>query len=243
MQYTEVREMITKAGILKSINRVVPLSIRKSRPVSAVRLFIYDNLLGHDAIYDSNYYASTVEGPAVGSAAAISESIILDLRPNTIVDVGCGTGALLEALRKGGCQVFGLEYSTAALRYCQARALDVRKFDLERDSFAADQVFDVAISMEVGEHLPEETADRYVDLLTRLSGMIVFTAAPPGQGGDDHVNEQPQSYWIAKFQVLGFDYDDVLSSRWSSTWREKVVVAPFYHENLMIFRRTPRTLA
>jgi len=140
-------------------------------------------------------------------------------------------------LRRRGCQVLGLEYSEAALRYCRSRDLDVRKFDLERDTLADDQTFDVAISIEVAEHLPEKISGRYVALLARLSSVIVFTAAPPGQGGHDHVNEQPPSYWISKFQALGFAYDEELSRLWRESWREKAVVAYWYFQNLMIFRR------
>ena len=81
----------------------------------------------------------------------------------------------------------------------------VLKFDLERDNLKDTRTFDVAISMEVAEHLPEKIADRYVDLLTGLSNIIVFTAAYPGQGGDDHVNEQPALYWISKFQARAFN--------------------------------------
>ena len=75
-----------------------------------------------------------------------------------------------------------------------------------------------------------------MDLLTRLSSIIVFTAATPGQGGDDHINEQLHSYWVAKFQAAGFAYDERLPSRWSDSWRDKAVVASFYHRNLMISR-------
>jgi len=214
-------------GMLKRIYRVVvPLSIWTSRLVSRLKGFIYEYPFAHDAIYDSDYYASTVEGPAVSSAEAISQSILLDLRPNTIVDVGCGTGALLEALRRRGCQVLGLEYSEAALRYCRSRDLDVRKFDLERDTLADDRTFDV-----------EKISGHYVALLARLSSVVVFTAAPPGQGGHDHVNEQPPSYWISKFQALGFAYDEELSRLWRESWREKAVVAYWYFQNVMIFRR------
>jgi SAM-dependent methyltransferase len=225
-------------GILKRLYRVlVPVSIRTSRVVSRLKGFIYEHPFAHDAIYDSHYYASTVEGPAASSAEAISQTILLSLRPNTIVDVGCGTGALLEALRRRGCQVLGLEYSEAALQYCRSRNLDVRKFDLERDILAEERTFDVAISMEVAEHLPEKISGRYVALLARLSSVIVFTAAPPGQGGLDHVNEQPPSYWISKFQALGFAYDEELSQLWRKSWRETAVVAWWYFQNLMIFRR------
>ena len=230
--------MSSPLGILKRIYRiVVPLSIRTSGLVLRLKGIIYKHPFAHNAIYDSDYYASTVEGPAASSAEAISQSILLDLRPNTIVDVGCGTGALLEALRRGGCQVLGLEYSEAALQYCRSRNLDVWKFDLERDTLADDRTFDVAISMEVAEHLPEKISGRYVALLARLSSVIVFTAASPGQGGLDHVNEQPPSYWISKFQALGFVYDEELSRLWRESWRETAVVAWWYFQNLMIFRR------
>lgn len=229
-------------GMLKRIYRFnVPATIRTSSVASRIKRFIYRQSFAHDVIYDSDYYANEVEGPAVRSAEAISQSIVQDLRPQTVVDVGCGTGALLEALRRKGCQVSGLEYSSAALQHCRSRNLDVRKFDLERDSPQGDRTFDVAISMEVAEHLPERISDRYVALLTALSGVIVFTAAPPGQGGNDHVNEQPSSYWISRFQALGFAHDDDLSRVWRDSWRQQAVVAYWYYQNLMIFRRVDQT--
>lgn len=226
-------------GFLRSIyRRIVPASVKKSRLGASLKRFAYAHVLGHDSIYDWDYYANVVEGPAVRAADAISESILLDLRPKTAIDVGCGTGALLAALRARGCQVLGLEYSEVALRYCRQRELNVWKCDLERDTLPDDRTFDVAISMEVAEHLPEKIADRYVDLLTRLSSVIVFTAAAPGQGeGHDHVNEQPPSYWISRFQASGFAYDEELSSRWRERWRARIFGAAFYYWNLMIFRR------
>jgi hypothetical protein len=90
--------------------------------------------------------------------------------------------------------------------------------------------------MEVAEHLPEAVADRYVELLTSLSPLVVFTAAPPGQGGSDHVNEQPPSYWILKFQQRDFGHDDGLTRRWRESWEASGVVESWYHQNLMIFR-------
>jgi SAM-dependent methyltransferase len=224
--------------VLKRILRaVVPSSVRQSRFVTRLRWFLYERMRGHDAIYDSEYFTLDVEATAANSAEAIAESIRADLRPHSAMDVGCGTGALLQALRSRGCAVAGLEYSEAALAYCRARALDVRKFDLERDTLADDRTFDVAISMEVAEHLPEHRADRYVALLARLAPVIVFTAAPPGQGGRDHVNEQPPEYWMAKFNASGFAHDDVLSTGWRERWSHQGTVAPWYHRNLMVFRR------
>lgn len=199
--------------------------------------------MGHNIIYNADYYECIVEGPATSSAGAIADTIIGDLSPASVLDVGCGTGALLEALRERGCTVSGLEYADAALAYCRKRNLDVVKFDLENDVFANDRTFDVAVSMEVAEHLPESVADHYVDLLTRVTRTVVFTAAPPGQGGADHVNEQPPSYWIAKFAGRDFGHNAALSQRWKSRWETAGVVQGWYHKNLMIFQRVTQSNA
>jgi len=198
-------------------------------------------LLAHDWIYDSDYYEKGIAGLAARSAGRIADSILSDFKPASLIDVGCGTGALLEALRDRGCEVFGLEYAEAALRHCRDRKLNVAKFDLERDVFNESRTFDVAVSMEVAEHLPETVADCYVDLLVRLSRIVVFTAAPPNQPWidveTDHVNEQPPSYWITKFQQRGFEHLEELSQRWRETWKATGDVTNWYYKNLMIFRR------
>jgi SAM-dependent methyltransferase len=226
--------MATMLSIIKRMYRtLLPASVRSSPIVAKLKA----RLLGHDGIYSSDYYESTVEGPAVRSAGTIANSILNEFKATCIIDVGCGTGALLEALRYRGCEVFGLEYSEAALKYCRSRRLSVAKFDLERDVFNDNRTYDVAVSMEVAEHLPEMVADRYVALLTRLSQVIIFTAAPPGQGGIDHVNEQPPSYWISKFQEHGFKHAEELSQRLRETWEAAGDVEGWYHKNLMIFRQ------
>jgi SAM-dependent methyltransferase len=223
--------------MLRKIYRlVVPLSIRSSSFVQNLKPYS----LRHNVIYDEKFYDSGVEGPAALSAGAISESIFYDLEPKSIIDVGCGTGALLEALNGKGCKVFGLEYSSIGLDYCRSRGLDVLKFNLEKDVLKSKLTFDVAISMEVAEHLPEKVADRYIDLLTSLADTIIFTAAPPGQGGNHHINLQFPSYWISKFQDRCFEYDQTMSTRWRDDWKASGSVRSWYHNNLMIFRNNQK---
>lgn len=159
--------------IIKSIYRkVLPLSVRESVLIIRLKHLILQHVLGHNAMYDSEYYTNIVEGLAVRSVRMIAESILFDFKPSTVVDVGCGTGALLEILQQRGCVSLGLEYSEAALKHCRARGLNVIKFNLEKDILKDDLTFDVAISREVAEHLPEKIADRYVDLLKRLSYLL-----------------------------------------------------------------------
>ena len=92
------------------------------------------------------------------------------------------------------------------------------------------------ISMEVGEHLAERFADRYVKLLCSLSENIVFSAATPGQGGDDHINEQQHDYWITKFEREGFEFNQDTSMQWRSEWEQSGVMFWFF-QNLMIFQK------
>jgi len=215
---------------------IVPSSKRETGFAMRAKEIGY-KILKFRTLYDSDYYESAVEGPAVRSADAIVASILTSLHPKTIVDVGCGTGALLERFRAKGCTVFGLERSDAALDYCRKRELDVLKFDIGRDVLDLNRDFDVAISMEVAEHLPAKIADNYVALLTSLSNTIVFTAAHPGQGGTDHVNEQHPSYWKAKFDTLNFIFDETLSQQLQRDWKETGSVANWYYQNVMVFRR------
>lgn len=233
-------------GTLDSIvraayRRCVPDRVKKSGAMTALKSAVYRSRIGHNIIYNADYYEQTVEGPAVRSAGAMADDIVADLGPASVLDVGCGTGALMEAIRERGCSVQGLEYADAALTYCRKRGLEVTKFDLENDDLAGDRSFDVAVSLEVAEHLPESVADPYVNLLTRSARTVVFTAAPPGQGGADHVNEQPPGYWIEKFGGRGFELDDGLTNRWKSRWEASGVVQSWYYQNLMVFRKDPHS--
>jgi methionine biosynthesis protein MetW len=76
--------------------------------------------------------------------------------PNSkVLDVGCHTGILAEALRvQKQCVVTGIDNDEAALGIARARLDDVRNVDLEREgwSSAIDTRFDVLLFGDVIEH-------------------------------------------------------------------------------------------
>jgi SAM-dependent methyltransferase len=190
-----------------------------------------------DDIYNATYYAY-VDSMATQSADAISQMIIKEFQPASAIDVGCGTGAILLALRDRGVRVCGLEYSRVAVDICIRRGLDVRVHDIEAPSNMTDLgQFDVAVCTEVAEHVKPQFADSLVHQLVSLASQVVFSAATPGQGGGvDHVNEQPNSYWITKFEESGYAY----MHEETNAERKQLLdggVAGFYAENLMLFRR------
>jgi SAM-dependent methyltransferase len=222
--------------IARSLYQLVPRRLRKMRPLRRLAERVTSAFASHDDIYDTEFYCAR---PNAGHAApAIASSIYGMLHPSRVVDVGCGAGDLLEALTQLGCQCVGLECAVAGLEICRRRGLTARKFDIERDTLPSDIApCDVVVCLEVAEHLPARVADRLVEILAQLSSTIVFTAATPGQGGVDHVNEQPHEYWIGKFEALGYHIQKQLAATWQATW-ESIGIATYYYRNLMIFRRS-----
>jgi trans-aconitate methyltransferase len=202
--------------------------------IKAFVLAHFSALMPRSLMYSKAYF-DFVEESANPAAKVMAKSLYEWCHPSTVIDVGCGTGALLAAFRELGCDVQGFEYSDAALEYCSARGLPVRKFNIARDVVSSRA--DLAVSFEVAEHLPARHADRFVSLLGSLSSHVAVSAATPGQGGRDHCNEQPHSYWIEKFERNGHIFDARLSRKLSDEWRVPEV-AFWYRDNVMIFSVT-----
>ena len=223
--------------ILKSVCHLLPAPLREAGPLRRLALRIMEKVGDRDDIYSPKYYQTMVEPYARKSVPQMAQSIVDTFHPKSVVDVGCGSGALLVALRKLGIHhLLGLDCAEAGLDMAQARGLDTRKFDITTDKLLYSAYYDVAVSMETAEHLPASAADRYVELLCSLAPVVIFTAAPPGQGGIGHLNEQPPEYWIGYFKARGFQPLEELVSAWRPAWRA-AGVADFYTNNLMIFQR------
>jgi SAM-dependent methyltransferase len=188
----------------------------------------------HQEIYDQRYYAR-IDAAATTSKGPMAATIARLFEPASVIDVGCGSGAFLVQLKQRGIQVKGLEYSDAGIALCLEKGIPVEKFDLE-SSVATEGNFDLTTSFEVGEHVPGSLADNYVRVISQFSPVVIMSAATIGQGGSDHVNEQPHEYWIEKMQGRGFDHDGQTSNQVRLEWAEKGV-ASWYTNNAMIFRR------
>ncbi len=189
----------------------------------------------HDEIYDQDYF-QFVDQTTQQSADVIAHSIVQSFHPFSVVDIGCGTGVLLDRLRTDGVKAKGLEYAQAGLELCQMRQLDVVKFDVENDRLPDIGKANVVVSMEVGHQLQEASADRYVDLLCQVADLVVFSSETPGTKDRYPRNAKPHQYWIEKFGQRGYRFDDALSMQWRKEWKTKDT-APWFYLNLMLFRR------
>ena len=112
--------------------------------------------------------------------------------------------------------------------------------DLETFQAPESERYDLAISLEVAEHLHEKAADNFFRQLTRLSDRILFSAAIPGQGGLHHLNERSPGYWAEKFRDCGFTQLDILRPRFLDDDR----IAWWYRQNFFLYKTgyvRPRT--
>ncbi|MEM7412879.1 MAG: methyltransferase domain-containing protein [Myxococcota bacterium] len=233
---------VVKATYKSLIPKKIRHAIFTNLPGKGLRRGLISTLertASHDEIYDADYYDDVVDRYMRNSAPSIADSIMRDFAPTKVVDVGCGSGLLLQALQGRGASCQGFEYSLAGIEVCKSRGLEVTRFDIETDAPPSVRA-DLAISTEVAEHLPASCADRLVDFLAAISDQIAFTAAEPtgGPPGTDHVNEQPRAYWIEKFEKRGYKLDAETAGRWQREW-EQAGVTPCYSNTIMVFRRTP----
>ncbi|MGI0140313.1 MAG: class I SAM-dependent methyltransferase [Thermoplasmata archaeon] len=180
--------------------------------------------------YGASFYESEGESSKRSSAVLVPELIEL-VGPRSIVDVGCGLGHFLNRFQEAGVtDVVGVEGDWArqaplATPLARLRFLDLNApIDLGRR-------FDLALCLEVAEHVEPENADRMVDSLTRLASVIAFSGAVPSQGGSHHVNEQWPEYWARKFRIRNFDAFDPLRARFLEDER----VSVFYAQNLVLY--------
>ena len=152
----------------------------------------------------------------------IDEILKLDFK--SIVDVGCGYGYFLYEAKKlwNTQKVLGIDGPWIEKEHLQISNDEFIEANLESDistkKLQSYQKFDLAVSLEVGEHLEKKQAHNFIKLLTSLSDLVIFSAAIPGQEGQGHVNEQWPSYWAELFQIHNFAPIDILRGEiWYNT--------------------------
>ena len=157
-------------------------------------------------------------------------------KPQSALDLGCGSGHWLASLKDFAPQVEVLGLNIP-------RRTDAGHFLSESEFKPADltaplqlgRKFDLAICIEVAEHLPASAAETIVDSITSHADVALFSAAMPGQGGEDHFNEQWPDYWTGRFATRGFQCFDVIRPL---IWENKKI-ALWYRQNMMLFFKGP----
>jgi SAM-dependent methyltransferase len=172
---------------------------------------------------------------SVSGARATLQRLFAGSPPRSVLDIGCGTGTWLRAaLDLGVSEVYGVdgvpieERALLIPEHCfEARELS-KGIDLGRK-------FDIALCLEVGEHLPADAAPTLIASLVKHADAIMFSAAAPGQSGQHHVNCQWPDYWQEMFNANGYMCNDIV--RWI-IW-DDADIEPWYRQNMFTATRAP----
>lgn len=180
--------------------------------------------------YSGDFYAG-MEDANLSSARAVVPRVLPYVQATSVLDIGCGQGLWLKAfMEQGITDVLGYDGD-----YVERDKLVIPKenfigVDLEQP-LKLDRKFDLAISLEVGEHLSDAASRAFVKNLTDAAPVVLFSAAIPGQGGVHHINEQWPDYWERRFAEVGYVPVDCLRKYF---WSDKRV-SFFYAQNIMFY--------
>lgn len=181
--------------------------------------------------YTSSFYKGHEKG-SYDSAMAILPLINDLLHPKSVIDIGCGIGLWLKVWKDelGVSDIKGVEGAYVNERMLQIPREYVQIHDL-KEPLNLGRRYDLVTTLEVGEHLPASSSDQFVQTLTSLSDVVLFSAALVGQIGTYHINEQPPEYWAAIFDKYGYaPIDYIRPLVWNN---EKVMY--WYRQNVLLF--------
>jgi SAM-dependent methyltransferase len=182
--------------------------------------------------YTKAFYEAHRNG-AIRSAEAMVPLVLKLLAVRSAVDVGCGDGSWLAVFQKFGVEeILGVDGGYIDRDLLQIPEECFQAVDLTKP-FHLERVFDLAVSLEVAEHLPAHSARVFVECLTRLAPVVLFSAAIPNQGGNNHLNEQWPEKWAELFKAHDYLPIDCIRKR---VWQNDAVEW-WYAQNTLLFAR------
>jgi SAM-dependent methyltransferase len=189
--------------------------------------------------YDKAFYASQ-SGSSFQAAMEMLPPVMARLNAKSVFDLGCGVGTWLSAAQQAGAtRILGVDGPWVDR---DALAIDKNSFrhvELETGSWHVDERFDLAISVEVLEHLTDAAGKASIGALCSLTDAVLFSAAIPEQRGSNHINERWQSYWAREFASHGFEA--CLFPR-EVTW-DNTSIPFWYRQNIVLYARPERLAA
>ncbi len=135
----------------------------------------------------------------------------------SVIDIGCGPAGMTDYIRSKGIDAIGVDGDPSLPKkdYVIVHDYTLGTLDLSR-------TFDLAYSTEFLEHVEEKYIQNFLPSFQKAK-YVFCSAAPKGQGGHHHVNENSKEYWIEKFDNFGFTYLKEDSDEISKTHEFKLV--------------------
>jgi cyclopropane fatty-acyl-phospholipid synthase-like methyltransferase len=186
--------------------------------------------------YGRDFYRDRHQKTAYSANTVLSKVLNALPEVHSVVDVGCGVGTWLSVLKNNGVrEIQGIDGPWVEKDLLKIPEQAFRQADL-RKAIKSDRKYDLAISLEVAEHLPPEAAKTFVESLVNLSDFVLFSAAIPFQGGTNHINEQWPDYWAALFNENGYAVLDFIRRE---IWTDSSIPI-WYRQNTLLFIKRER---
>jgi SAM-dependent methyltransferase len=155
----------------------------------------FDTHLGSDAEYDW-------DSPEWRTFFTnVADRIVAITNPSSVVDVGCASGLLVQALRERGISCDGIDISAHAID----RASPSVRAHL-RVAGAENLVgnWDLVTCIEALEHMSSDAAERAIDVMCRASDRVLVSTTPGNFAEPTHINVREPAAWAAAFAERGF---------------------------------------
>jgi hypothetical protein len=183
--------------------------------------------------YDKSFHKRRDEKTRYAAKTILSHVYELFPEIDSVVDIGCGVGTWLSVIKEMGIRTIeGIDGPWMQPEQLVIPAACFRSVDLTKpNGLRLERRYDLAICLELVEHLSEANACQIVQSLVSHSNIILFSAAIPGQGGVGHLNEQWPNYWVNQFSHLGYKVADVIRFK---IWNDNNIPW-WYRQNVMLF--------
>lgn len=189
------------------------------------------------SVYDDRYFEWHFEMTRK-YALNTMDWFIKTYKTNSIIDYGCGIGFYLESGYNNGVKnLRGFDIGGDKLKpYINPLVKDYIEF-LDCTQPISSEKYDCVISLETGEHIEPSGSDCFVDNICNslnYGGLILFSAAPLGQYGSGHINCQPKSFWVEKFEKRNVVENKEKTKTIVDNWK-KLGAPDYICSNLIVF--------
>ena len=141
---------------------------------------------------------------------SVADELVRSLKPQTVLDVGCAIGFLIEAFWRKGVRAYGIDISEYAIGQVPQDLRSFCRVLSATEPLPEDfpQTYDLITCIEVLEHLTEPEGRSAINNMASRTSSILFSSTPHDLTEPTHVNVRPVIYWLQFFAEVGF-YPDL----------------------------------